>query len=239
MPVIGVVPAAGEGTRLRPLTADKPKGLVTVADEPLLAHVFETLVASGVNGLVVIVGYRGEVIRSYFGDTVDGVPITYVEQDEQLGLGHAVLQARSHVDGPFVVLNGDNVLAGNVQDPISRQQCADVDAVVAVENVDRMTARKTGVVAVDEGRVTAIVEKPADPSSTLNTTGCYVLPEEIFDALELLRPSERGEYELADALGVLIRAGAHIEAVPLKCDRVNVNTPEDLSVAEAMLAADD
>lgn len=237
--MIGVVPAAGEGTRLRPLTDEQPKGLVTVAGEPLLAHVFETLRASGVEELVVVVGYEADAIRTHFGTAFEGVPITYVEQAEQLGLGHAVLQARPHVDDSFVLLNGDNVVAGDLRTPIERRRRDGVDAVVAVERVDRATARETGVVSVDDGRVTGVVEKPADPPSTLATTGCYVLPAEVFDALELLRPSERGEYELTDALGVLVRAGARVDAIPLECDRVNVNEPGDVAAAEAILANGD
>ena len=233
--MIGVVPAAGEGTRLRPLTDDKPKGLVEGAGEPLLSRVFETLAESGVSELVVVVGYRGEAIRERFGSTAAGLPITYVEQREQLGLGHAVLRAEPEVDGPFVVLNGDNVVAGDLRTPITRFREAETDAVVAVERVDRATAAETGVVSVDGERVTGIVEKPSEPPSRLATTGCYVLPEEIFDALELLGPSERGEYELTDAIGVLVRAGARVEAIPLDCERVNVNAPEDVAAAESLL----
>lgn len=237
--MIGVVPAAGEGTRLRPLTDEKPKGLVEVAGRPLLAHVFETLVDSGVTELIVVVGYEGDAIRAHFGSAFEDVPITYVEQSERLGLGHAVLQARPHVDDSFVLLNGDNVVGGDLKAPLERHQRDEVEAVVAVESVDRATARETGVVSVDDSTVTGIVEKPEDPPSTLATTGCYALPAEIFDALELLRPSERGEYELADAIGVLIRAGTHVEAVPLGCDRVNVNAPDDVSEAETVVADDD
>jgi glucose-1-phosphate thymidylyltransferase len=245
--MIGVVPAAGEGTRLRPLTEDKPKGLVEVAGEPLLAHVFETLAASDVEEIVVVVGYEGDEIRDRFGDSAAGVPLSYVEQREQLGLGHAVLQAESSVDGPFAVLNGDNVVAGDLSEPMARQREPGVDAVVAVEEVDPATARETGVVSVDDGgddavegqRVTGIEEKPTDPPSTLATTGAYVLPAEILDALGLLRPSERGEYELADSLGVLIRAGARVEATPLDAERVNVNTPEDVARAAEVLGGDD
>ncbi|WP_268105473.1 sugar phosphate nucleotidyltransferase [Natronomonas gomsonensis] len=97
----GVVPAVGEGTRLRPLTDDQPKGLVAVASEPLLAHVFATLRESGVDELIVVVGYRKAQIIEYFGDTYRGLPITYVHQREPHGLGHAVLQAAPYVDGPI------------------------------------------------------------------------------------------------------------------------------------------
>ena len=233
--MIGVVPAAGKGTRLRPLTADIPKGLVEVDGQPMLVHVFETLLDSGVDELVVVVGYRSGAIIDRFGESFEECPITYVHQRERLGLGHAIKQTERDVDEPFVVLNGDNVVDGRLSRPIARFETDGVDAVVAVEEVDEETARETGVVTVEDGVVSSIVEKPDDPPSRLVTTGCYVLPTAIFDALELIRPSERGEYELADALGVLVRAGATVAAVELKADRVNVNTPEDLERAEAML----
>ncbi|SDJ69786.1 glucose-1-phosphate thymidylyltransferase [Halovenus aranensis] len=117
--MIGVVPAAGQGTRLRPLTDDTPKGLVDIAGQPLLAHVFETLLDSGVDELVVVVGYRAGDIVAHFGESYAGCPLTYVHQRERLGLGHAIAQARPHVDGPFVVLNGDNVVRGTLDAPIT------------------------------------------------------------------------------------------------------------------------
>jgi len=93
------IPAAGRGSRLGELTAERPKGLVDVAGRPLLAHVFETAVEAGADALVVIVGYEAGQIVDRFGDAFAGVPITYVHQRERLGLGHAVLQAEPHVDG--------------------------------------------------------------------------------------------------------------------------------------------
>ena len=201
----------------------------------MLAYVFETLLDSGVDELVVVVGYRSGAIVDRFGESFDGCPITYVHQRERLGLGHAIKQTESSVEESFVVLNGDNVVDGRLSRPINRFTNDGVDAVVAVEQVDRETARETGVVTVEDGVVTSLVEKPDDPPSRLVTTGCYVLPTATFDALGLIRPSERGEYELADALGVLVRAGAAVAAVELDADRVNVNTPADLERAEAML----
>jgi len=233
----GVVPAAGEGTRLRPLTDAQPKGMVTVAGEPLLAHVFATLCESGVDELIVVVGYRKARIIEHFGDTYRGLPITYVHQREPRGLGHAVLQAAPYVDGPFIVCNGDNVFEGDLAWALEEYEQADADAAVVVASVARETATDTGVVTVDadDNRVTDIVEKPADPPSTLATTGCYIATPELFDALRLLRPSARGEYELADGIGVLIRAGADVLALRSKHRRVNVNEPSDIDRAEAIL----
>ena len=224
-----VIPAAGRGSRLEELTEDQPKGLVDVAGQPLLAYVFETAVESGADELVVIVGYEAAQIVDRFGDAFEGTPITYVHQRERLGLGHAVLQAEPHVDGTFLLLNGDNVFAGSVAPAI--EAVAEADAALAVEEVSPAVASTTGVIETDErGRVTGIVEKPADPSSTLVTTGCYVLPEEVFHACALLRPSAEGEYQLSEAVGLLVRAGYEVATVRLG-ERVNVNTPEDVERA--------
>ena len=223
-----VVPAAGAGTRLLPLTADQPKGMVEVAGKPLLTYVFETLREAGVEELVVVVGYEMDAIVSHYSDTYEGLPVTYVHQRERKGLAHAVLQAEPHVQGTFVVLNGDSVFAGGIGEALQPVTEPDVDAALLVEKVSRAQARETGVVEVDDGRVTGLVEKPEDPPSRLVTTGCYVLPAEIFEACRLLRPSKCGEYELSDAVDVLVRAGAAVESVRYDAQRTNVNTPDDV-----------
>ena len=272
------MPAAGRGSRLGALTADRPKGLVPVAGEPLLAHVFRALIDTGVEELVVVIGYRGEAIVERFGDAVDGVPITYAHQRERRGLGHAVSLAEPHVDGPFLVLNGDNVLRGTPDRPVEAFRTVrerdnegsanggsgggdatnpvPVDAVLAVERADLETARETGVVSVEGAEsggsdrsgpptewpatgvaVTDVVEKPENPSTTLVTTGCYVLDPVAFRALALVEPSARGEIELADAVRLLLRAGRGVRAVGLGTERVNVNRPPDLERAATLLEA--
>ena len=106
---------------------------------------------------------------------------------------------------------------------------------LAVEEVSAEVAATTGVIETDEwGRVTEIVEKPAEPSSALVTTGCYVLPEDVFHACALLRPSAEGEYQLSEAVGLLVRAGYDVATVRLG-ERVNVNMPEDVGRARELL----
>ncbi|QUO47721.1 sugar phosphate nucleotidyltransferase [Halorubrum ruber] len=228
-----VIPAAGRGSRLGELTADRPKGLVEVAGRPLLAHVFETAVEAGADELVVIVGYEAAQIVDRFGDSFAGVPITYVHQRERLGLGHAVLQAEPHVGETFLLVNGDNVFGGSVAPVVTAVE--EVDAALAVEEVSPAVAATTGVIETDEaGHVTGIVEKPADPSSTLVTTGCYVLPADVFHACALLRPSAEGEYQLSEAVGLLVRAEYEVATVRVS-ERVNVNTLEDVARASELV----
>ncbi len=231
-----VVPAAGAGTRLRPLTADRPKGLVAVAGQPLLAHVFETLVDSGVDRLIVVCGYRGDQIRTHFGATYRETPIEYVWQDDRRGLGHAVYQAREAVSGPFVVLNGDNVVAGTLHRPIDRFRTHATAAVVATETTTPDVARTTGVVQTTDDRIESIVEKPDDPPGTRATTGCYVLSPAIFDTIAATPTAATGEIELTHAIDRLA-ATDRVLAEPLGTDRVNVNTPADIDAAETLLRA--
>ncbi|MDG5778523.1 sugar phosphate nucleotidyltransferase [Haloarculaceae archaeon H-GB2-1] len=231
-----LVPAAGRGTRLRPLTDERPKGLVEVAGKPLLTHCFETLLELPVTELVVVVGYRADQIRDAYGESFRGTPITYVHQPDQRGLGDAVRLADPAIDGPFVLLNGDNVVRANVDEAVARHRNADASATLLVEDVSRAEAKTTGVcVTDDDGSVVRIVEKPDDPPSTLALTGCQVLSPPIFHACELIQPSARDEYELSDALDLLIRAGHTVETVRLDGWRCNVNTDADRRFASRKL----
>jgi dTDP-glucose pyrophosphorylase len=222
-----VVPAAGEGTRLRPHTADQPKGLVEVAGKPLLSYVFETLTDLGVDDIVVVVGYRGEQIREYYGDAFEGIPLSYVDQDERLGLAHAVRQAAPLVDEAFVLLNGDNVFDADLSPMVERHRESDAAVTTVVEEVSRDRAREGGVFAFDDGEVVGVVEKPDDPPSRTIPRGVSVCSPLLFQACELVTPSHTGEYELSAAFDLLVRAGHDIETVPFEGWCCNVNTVAD------------
>ena len=225
----GVVLAAGRGTRLRPLTDDTPKALVDVAGEPILTRGLRRLVALGVDDLAVVVGYRGDQIRDRYGDRFEGVPVSYARQDDQKGLAHALLRAEHLVADDFLLVHGDNVFdpGADLERVVERHRETGPAATVLVERLSREAAAKTGVVRTDGDRVTGVVEKPDDPPSTLALTGLFALSPAVFHACHLVRPSERGEYELSDALDLLCRAGHPVETVPLEGWRVNVNTPAD------------
>lgn len=230
----GVVPAAGRGTRLRPLTDDRPKGLVAVGGRPLLSHVFETL-DSHAQAFVVVVGYRGDQIRERYGEAYDGTPITYVEQREPDGLADALQRAEAIVEGPFVHLNGDNVLRGNVDEVLATHRAMGADATLLVDRVTRARAARGGVVRVVDGDVVDLVEKPDDPPSRLATTGYFAFSPRIFEACRAVDRSGRGEYELTDAIRWLLEHGGTVETVRLDGWRVNVNDRSDVERAEGRL----
>ena len=231
-----VVLAAGEGTRLRPLTEDKPKGMVEVAGKPILTHCFEQLVDLGAEELVVVVGYRKQDIISHYGDEYEGVPITYTHQREQKGLAHALMTVEEHVDDDFMLILGDNVFQANLKDVVRRQREERADAAFLVEEVPYEEASRYGVCDTnDYGEITDVVEKPDDPPSNLVMTGFYTFTPAIFHACHLVQPSDRGEYELSDAIDLLIQSGRTIDAIGLDGWRIDVGYPEDREEAEKRL----
>ncbi|MBV0902749.1 UTP--glucose-1-phosphate uridylyltransferase AglF [Haloarcula salina] len=231
-----VVLAAGKGTRLRPLTDEIPKALVEIDGRPLLTHCLEELVSLDAEELVIVVGYQKGQIIDHYGDHFDGVPITYVEQEEPDGLADALLQAESEIGDDFMLMLGDNVFRGNLDTVVQRQQEQRVDCAFLVEEVPESEASRYGVCVTNKyGEIVNVVEKPDDPPSNLVMTGFYTLSPAIFEACNLVQPSERGEYELSDAIDLLMESGRTIDAVRLDGWRIDVGYPEDRDAAERRL----
>ncbi|NKE34963.1 sugar nucleotidyltransferase [Natronococcus sp. JC468] len=231
-----VVLAAGEGTRLRPLTEDKPKGLVEVDEKPIITHCLDRLVELGASEFVIVVGYLKEKIIDHYGDEYRGVPITYAHQREQKGLAHALLCVEEHIDDDFMLILGDNIFEANLEDVVRRQQEDRADAAFLVEEVPWDEASRYGVCDTNAyGEITDVVEKPDDPPSNLVMTGFYTFTPAIFHACHLVQPSNRGEYEISDAVDLLIQSGRTIDAIGLDGWRIDVGYPEDRDRAEERL----
>ncbi len=182
---------------MRPLTESLPKPMLPVADRPLVAHGADAAVDAGASELILVVGYEAEAVREYFGGEYRGVPVEYAVQEEQLGTAHAVECASGYLDGPFVVLNGDDLY-----------DRASVDALLSAEGPAVGTYRvddptSYGVFQVEDGVVTGIVEKPTDPPTDLVNVGAYRFPAEAREWLDVPL-SERGEHEITDVLSKVI-----------------------------------
>ncbi len=203
---------------MRPLTETVPKPMLPVADRPLAAHTADAAVDAGATELILVVGYEADAVREYFGESYRDVPISYAVQEEQLGTAHAVGAAREHLDGPFVVLNGDNLY-----DPEGIESLFESAPAVAGYRVAYPT--NYGVLSTDGERVTAVVEKPDDPPSNLANAGAYAFPAEAVEWLDVER-SERGEFEITD---VLARAVEAFDVTAVELDRwMDVGRPWEL-----------
>jgi glucose-1-phosphate thymidylyltransferase len=199
------VPAAGVGTRLRPQTHAIPKALLNVAGKPILAHIVDTLVAQGIERVIVVVGYMGDRIREYVAQRYrSGVEV--VTQEERLGLGHAVYAAAPAVtEGPVLIVLGDTIV-----EPDWRDFLGGPEAVLGVKEVE--DPRRFGVVEVEGTLVRRLVEKPNDPPSRLAIVGVYYFPDAapLFASLGRLIQGNRrtrDEYQLTDALQAMLDAG--------------------------------
>ncbi len=211
---VAIVPAAGVGTRLRPHTHTIPKALINVAGRPILAHILDGLIHEGVERVVLIVGYMGDRIREYVSKRY-GSAVEFVEQEERLGLGHAVYLARDRIgSGPVVIVLGDTIVHTDFSAFLNGP-----DVVLGVKEVD--DPRRFGIVEVANGTVRAMVEKPEIPPSNLALVGLYYLPESLalFEALDEMireRRLSRGEYQLTDALSRLLSRGARMRVYPVE-----------------------
>lgn len=187
-----LVLAAGEGTRMRPLTANLPKPMLPVADRPLCAHTADAAIEAGTDELIFVVGYEADVVREFFGDEYHGTPVKYAVQEAQLGTAHAVRAAREHLDGDFAVLYGDDLYdAASVR--------ALFESVPGISAYRADNPENYGVLDTDGDRVTGVTEKPENPDTNLVSAGACVLPGEAREWLDVEK-SERGEYELTDVL---------------------------------------
>ncbi|MCL0094286.1 sugar phosphate nucleotidyltransferase [Dehalococcoidales bacterium] len=200
-----VILAAGEGSRMRPLTYTRPKVMLPIANKPILEHLLIEVRKAGIGEVIFIVGYHDEQVRDYFGSGDKwGVSISYLTQRKQLGTADALRLVEGLVDGNFLVINGDIIV--NQKDISSLANKSDNTlSVIEVED-----SRDLGVVELKEGKVVHIYEKAAKPPSPMANAGLYLFTPDIFDAISQTSKSRRGEYEITDSLQLMIDQGHHI-----------------------------
>ncbi|HOV81629.1 MAG TPA: sugar phosphate nucleotidyltransferase [Methanothrix sp.] len=225
-----IILAAGEGSRMRPLTARRPKVMLPVAGRPILEHILLRAKSAGVDRAVLVVGYGRESVRSHFGDGSRlGMKIDYALQEQQLGTGHALLAAESLAEERFIVMNGDVL-----PDEASLQRMAAGGPAVSAIAVE--DPRRYGVFTEEAGRFISVVEKSKRPPSNLANAGIYLLERSIFSALREAPLSPRGEYELTDGLNRLAGREA-ISIVKLK-SWLEIGRPWDILAANEALLKD-
>jgi UDP-N-acetylglucosamine diphosphorylase / glucose-1-phosphate thymidylyltransferase / UDP-N-acetylgalactosamine diphosphorylase / glucosamine-1-phosphate N-acetyltransferase / galactosamine-1-phosphate N-acetyltransferase len=226
-----VLLAAGRGTRMRELTAQLPKPMIKVRGKPILLHIIEGLQAAGVKKFLIVVGYRADIVRDYFGDgTCFGLQIKYATQVIQDGTGRVVELARDFAGQlPFILSYGDILIdATNYKSLVELRD--EVEAVVSVKQNEDVS--KGGAVFVnDEMTVTDIREKPqpGEATSSWYNAGIYAFRSSIFDWTAKLKPSPRGEYELTDAVRALAQSGKIVKAFELSGEWADVRDPEILA----------
>jgi UDP-N-acetylglucosamine diphosphorylase / glucose-1-phosphate thymidylyltransferase / UDP-N-acetylgalactosamine diphosphorylase / glucosamine-1-phosphate N-acetyltransferase / galactosamine-1-phosphate N-acetyltransferase len=227
-----VLLAAGEGVRLLPITATRPKHLIKVGGKPILQFCLEAVKNAGITEVLIVTHYMGNAIREYFGDgEILGLKISYAEQEKILGTGNATAVSESYVDGDFVLVYGDLLFGSDtVTKVLQLYEQGKTSAVMGVIPVDK--PESYGIIEFDnQKKFKRIVEKPAAgmAPSNLANAGVYIFSEEIFNKIKQTKNSVRGEVELTDAITMLASEGKTVLAAELsKADWFDVGRPWDL-----------
>jgi glucose-1-phosphate thymidylyltransferase len=211
--VKALVLAGGAGTRLRPITHTSAKQLVPVGNKPILFFVLESLVAAGVTDIGMIVGDTAAEIEHAVGDgSAWGARVTYIRQAAPLGLAHAVLTAEDFLgDDEFVMYLGDNLILDGITslvDEFRRERPDSQILLVRVPEPQRFGVAELGA----DGRVVRLVEKPRQPQSDLALVGVYMFNRSIHQATHAIKPSDRGELEITDAIQWLVDNGRDVRS---------------------------
>ncbi|MEE8384842.1 MAG: glucose-1-phosphate thymidylyltransferase, partial [Dehalococcoidia bacterium] len=230
-PLKGLILSGGKGSRLRPFTYTNAKQLVPIANKPVLFYAIEQLVEAGIHDIAIVVGETAEQIRAAVGDgSAFNARVEYIQQDAPLGIAHAVKIARDYMDeAPFVLYLGDNFLLGGVRRFVESFRENGANCQILLHPVKNPQA--FGVAELVDGRVTHIIEKPSDPPSDLAVIGIYMFDKHVFQAVEQLKPSARGELEITDTIQRLIDSGLHVDAQLL--DRYWIDTGKMDDILEA------
>jgi glucose-1-phosphate thymidylyltransferase len=203
----GLILSGGRGTRLRPLTHTSAKQLVPVANKPILFYAIECIREAGIDEIGVIVGDTREEIQRACGDgSTWGVKLTYIHQAEPLGLAHAVKTAQPFLqDDPFVMYLGDNLVKDGIVPLVREFETDRPNAQILLAHVKN--PQDFGVAELEGDHIVRLVEKPKHPKSDLALVGVYMFDSHIWEAVDAIRPSARGEFEITDAIQYLIDHG--------------------------------
>ncbi len=232
--LMGVILAAGKGTRMRPFSEHWPKPILPVLGKPLMAYQLEMMAAMGIRRVVVVIGHLGhEVVRALGDGSAWGVQIKYVEQEEMLGIAHAVSRLEPHVDRPFFLFLGDIFFATENLASMVERFCdgRGIGGVLACKREPNLEAIKRNFVVLcgSDGFVTRVIEKPRYPRTDLKGCGIYLFDLSFFDAVRRTpRTAMRNEYEITDSIQIFLDDGYKVEAAEVVKADMNVSYPADL-----------
>ncbi|MDO8615948.1 MAG: glucose-1-phosphate thymidylyltransferase [Dehalococcoidia bacterium] len=231
----GLILSGGKGSRLRPFTYTNAKQLVPIANRPVIFYAIDQLVECGVTDIGIVVGDTAEQVKAAVGDgSAFGANVTYIPQDAPLGIAHAVKIARGFLGAsPFTLYLGDNFVLGGIRPYVESFLASGCNSQILLHPV--ADPQSFGIAQFVDGKIARIVEKPADPPSNLAVIGVYMLDQTVFNVIEDLQPSARGELEITDALQGLIDRGLDVRAEVLDRYWIDTGKMDDILNANRMV----
>ena len=231
--IVGVILAAGKGTRLEPFSRRFPKPILPICNKPILQYQIETMRDLGIKKIMIVISHLGFEISRSLGDGEEfGVEIQYIDQGETLGIAHAVGRLESRISTPFLLFLGDIFfLTKDLSIMLSLLERKNTSAVLAVKKEDNLEAikRNFAVILDRKGLVKRVIEKPRYVTNKLKGCGLYLFDLNIFDAIRRTpRTAMRDEYEITDAIQILVDDGFNVNAAEVVEWDLNVSYPPDL-----------
>ncbi len=230
-----LITAGGHGTRLRPITHTQNKHLIPIANKLMLGYALEYAHDAEIDEVGIIINEKDKSIEEAFGNGESyGLNITYIEQSAPLGLGHVVKIAEQFIGSdPFVFYLGDNILVGGINKFVDEFQSNGSNCHLVLSKVP--DPNRFGVADVKDGKIVGIEEKPSDPKSNLAVTGIYIYDSHIFEAVNNIKPSTRGELEISDAHQYLLEKGYSITYSEITGWWKDTGKPSDLLEANRLV----
>ena len=232
----GLILSGGKGTRLYPLTFTSAKQLIPVANKPVLFRVIESIRDAGITEIGIVVGDTAPDIKAAVGRGGRwGVKITYIHQEQPLGLAHAVKVSRDFLgEDRFVMFLGDNVIQGGISPLIEQFAASDWNSQIVLTRVSH--PEQYGVAELDdEGRIVRLIEKPKHPPSDLALVGIYMFDHNIHTAVDNITPSWRGELEITDAIQWLVENGYQVYPYIHRGWWIDTGRPGDMLEANGLV----
>ena len=232
----GIILHGGHGTRLRPLTHTGPKQLLAIANRPMSQYALEDLHQAGITDIAIIIGnVYPDKVKEFYGDGKKfGVKITYIFQDKPKGISHAIRLCKDFIGKEkFVVYLGDNILRAGLVNYTKKFASSKADAMILLCKVDDPS--RFGIAELDGKKIKKIVEKPKNPASNLAVIGVYFLTPKIFEIIDKLKPSWRGELEITDALQMMMDNGLTIQYDTVTGWWKDTGTPDDILHANKLI----
>jgi dTDP-glucose pyrophosphorylase len=230
--LLGVILAAGKGTRIQPFSERWPKPILPILGKPLIQHQVECLRDLGVRRVLIVIGHLGfEIVRALGDGSALGVSIEYVDQGPTLGIAHALGKLEERIDRPFLLFLGDIFfIHRGLEEMTALLGKDDVRGVLAVKEEPSVEAIRRNFVVVEEGGfVTRVIEKPKHPRTRVKGCGLYLFDPVFFDAVRRTpRTALRDEYEITDAIQIFVDDGYRVRAARVVEDDLNLSYPRDL-----------
>lgn len=232
----GLILSGGKGTRLYPLTYTSAKQLIPIANKPVLFRVIEAIRDAGITDIGIVVGDTAEEVKRHVGRGGQwGVSVTYIQQDRPAGLAHAVKISEEFLGKDrFVMFLGDNVIQGGISPLIAQFAKSDYNSQIVLTRVEQ--PEQYGVAELNaENQIVRLIEKPKEPPSDLALVGIYMFDHHIFEAVNSIFPSWRGELEITDAIQWLVEQGHKVSPYIHRGWWIDTGRPGDMLEANSLV----